>query len=112
MKLSTQIALGFLIAISIDLMDSYLNYKLTLKVNNDTGFLTRSEVTIRNSGKLNKSMVGMQSSFRGFLLTADEHILLPYYEGLSTIPLLIKDEKATASSPGQRQRSWHSPEIS
>ena len=33
MKLSTQISLGFLIAISIDLLDSYFNYKLALKVN-------------------------------------------------------------------------------
>ncbi|HEY4289831.1 MAG TPA: ATP-binding protein [Puia sp.] len=104
MKLSTQISLGFLIAISIDLLDSYFNYTLTLKVNKDTEFLTRSETIIRNSSRLNKGIVDMQSSFRGFLLTTDDHFLSAYYDGLKTMPQLMREEGVIASSAGQRQK--------
>jgi signal transduction histidine kinase len=104
MKLSTQIAVGFLIAISIDLLDSYFNYTLTLKVNKDTEFLTRSETIIRNSSRLNKGVIDMQSSFRGFLLTAEEHFLSAYYDGLTTLPELIKEEESIASSSSQHQK--------
>lgn len=92
MKLSTQISLGFFIVISIDLLDSYVNYSLTRKVNTNTDFLTNSETVIRNSSKLNKGIVDMQSAFRGFLLTGDDSFLLPYYNDLDAIPLLINQE--------------------
>jgi len=104
MKLSTQISLGFLIAISIDLMDSWFNYTLTLKVKNDSHFLTRSETALRNSGKLNKSITDMQSSFRGYLLTGDEHFLAPYYDGLHTVPGLLTEEKGIDSTSPQFQK--------
>lgn len=78
MKLATQIFLGFLMAISIDLLDSFVNYSLTLKVKNISGFLNRSETLIRHSTALDRDMVQMQSAFRGFLLTADSGFLADY----------------------------------
>lgn len=101
MKLSTQISLGFLIAISIDLLDSYINYSLTVKVNSDTKILTHSETTIRNSGKLRAGIINMQSAFRGYLLTADEQYLIPYRDGLKTLPLLIDEERPVAATSSQ-----------
>lgn len=78
MKLATQIFLAFLIAISIDLLDSFVNYSLTLKVKNISGFLNRSETLIRNSTALDRDMLQMQCAFRGFLLTADSGFLADY----------------------------------
>jgi len=43
MKLATKIVLGFLIAISIDLLDSFVNYLLTLRVKTTSEFLLRSD---------------------------------------------------------------------
>lgn len=83
MKLATQISIGFLIVISIDLIDSFSNYALTKKVNTNTEFLTNSESIIRNSSTLNKRIVDIQSAFRGYLLTDDEVFLAPYYDGLN-----------------------------
>jgi len=105
MKLSTQISLGFLIAIAIDLLDSSINHSLTTKVNTNMDFLTKSEAVMRYSSQLNKGIVDMQSAFRGFLLTSDESFLLPYYDGLKSIPILLKQEDnlIDASSPQQRK---------
>ncbi|HTK20581.1 MAG TPA: ATP-binding protein [Mucilaginibacter sp.] len=93
MKLSTQILLGFIIAIGIDLVDSYINYSLTLEVKANLEILNKSEAIIRNSATLNKDIVDMQNAFRGFLLTNDEQFLLPYNNGLKTIPIVIDQEK-------------------
>ncbi|MBS1519509.1 MAG: CHASE3 domain-containing protein [Bacteroidetes bacterium] len=93
MKLATQISLGFFIAISIDLVDSYVNYSLTQKVNTNTDFLTNSEVVIRTSSNLNRDLVDMQNALRGYLLSGDRRFLIRYDSGLSTIPELIKQER-------------------
>ncbi|HEY9001282.1 MAG TPA: ATP-binding protein [Mucilaginibacter sp.] len=105
MKLSTQISLGFFIAISIDLADSYINYSLTQKVNTNTAFLTNSEVVIRTSSNLNRDVLDMQNALRGYLLSGDPKFLIRYDKGLKTIPVLIRQEKALiVSSPLQVSR--------
>ena len=86
MKLSTQIFLGFLIAISIDLSDSFVNYSLTVRVKRISDFLNRSETVIRNSGVLNKDMLEMQSAFRGFLLSGDSQFLAAYDQDRADLP--------------------------
>jgi len=104
MKLSTQIALGFFIAISIDLVDSYVNYSLTQKVNMNTNFLINSEAIIRTSGSLNKNIVDMQNALRGFLLSGDQKFLNRYKTNLTTIDILIKQEKTLVYMPLQIMR--------
>ena len=69
MKLSTQIILTFSIIILISAFDSYINYLLSLKVAPNSSFLSRSAAVIRNSNRLHTSLIEMQSTFRGYLLT-------------------------------------------
>ncbi|MGN6180285.1 MAG: ATP-binding protein [Mucilaginibacter sp.] len=104
MKLATQIALGFFIAISIDLVDSYVNYSLTKKVDTNTSFLINSEAIIRTSGSLNKNIIDMQNALRGFLLSGDRKFLIRYKGNLTAIPALIKQEKALIDVPLQVMR--------
>jgi|SRR6185312_10923789 len=104
MKLATQISVGFLIVISIDLIDSYINYTLTKEVNTNTAFLTNSEAIIRNSGSLSRSIADIHNAFRGFLLTGDETFLEPYNTGLNTIPTLVNQGHILTGSPDQDRR--------
>ena len=99
--MATKIVLGFLIAISIDLLDSFVNYLLTLRVKTTSEFLLRSEAVIRHSGALNKDMVKMQSAFRGFLLTGDRQFLQPFEEGLKELPNREKQMRQMATLPRQ-----------
>lgn len=89
MKLSTQIILTFSIIILISAFDSYINYLLSLKVAHNSSFLSRSEAVIRNSNRLHKSLIEMQSAFRGYLLTDDSTFLRHYNDGLSNVPVLF-----------------------
>ena len=93
MKLSTQILLAFLLIIILSVMDSFTNYLLSVKVNQNTEFLNKSEAIIRNSGKLHKAIIEMQSAFRGFLLTEDTAFLSNYENGRKIIPALFEDQK-------------------
>ncbi|HWB91310.1 MAG TPA: ATP-binding protein [Puia sp.] len=101
MKLATQIFLGFLIAISIDLLDSLVNYTLTLKVKRISEFLNRSEVLIRHSHSLDGDMLHMQSAFRGFLLTGDIEFLADYHQEQEDVPRREKDVRGLVSLPGE-----------
>lgn len=79
MKLTTQISLGFLIAISVDVVTTAVNIALDARVKTNLEFLNRSETIVRNSARLNRRMVEMQSAFRGYLLSGDDKLLAPYY---------------------------------
>lgn len=93
MKLSTQILLVFCIILLLSIADSFTNYRLSLKVEQNTQFLSQSEAVIRNSNRIHKTMIEMQSAFRGYLVTEDSTFLFPYYSGLASVPLLMQEQK-------------------
>ncbi|MBP1222458.1 ATP-binding protein [Flavobacterium sp. 1355] len=104
MKLSTQILVAFTLVILLSVADSYTNYRLSKKVYLNSQFLAKSEEIIRNSNKTHKTIIEMQSAFRGYLLTDDKTFLDSYFAGLKKVPDLIKDQKIRIGS-NNTQRS-------
>lgn len=102
MKLSTQIIVAFALVIVTSVLDSVTNYMLSIKVKRNTEFLARSEAVIRNSNLLHKTIIEMQSAFRGYLLTEDTTFLDLYDEGLRNAPPLFAEIRTLiASNPGE-----------
>jgi signal transduction histidine kinase len=93
MRLSAKIIIGFTLIIFFSLISFWVNLRLSNEVNRNTEFLTNSEAIIRNSAKIHKSIIEMQSSHRGFLLTDNEIFLQPFYTGLSELPVLFEEEQ-------------------
>ncbi|TPG36212.1 ATP-binding protein [Flavobacterium pectinovorum] len=93
MKLSTQILLAFTLIILLSVADSYTNYMLSKKVQRNSEFLAKSEEIIRNSNKTHKTIIEMQSAFRGYLLTDDRTFLHSYFQGIKIVPILIKEQE-------------------
>ncbi len=93
MKLSTRILLAFTAIILLSVGDSYTNYRLSQKVQQNSKYLSTSEAVIRNSNKAHKAVIEMQSSFRGFLLTDDTAFLSSYYAGLKNVPYLLAEQR-------------------
>jgi signal transduction histidine kinase len=89
MKLSHQILIAFSIVLLLSVADSLTNYMLSVKVEQNTEFLNKSESVIRNSARLHKEIIDMQSAFRGFLLTEDSNFLDRYDEGIKEVPVLF-----------------------
>ncbi|HEX7845987.1 MAG TPA: CHASE3 domain-containing protein, partial [Chitinophagaceae bacterium] len=98
MKLSSQILLAFSIVVVLSVIDSITNYLLSVKVRDNTAFLNNSEAIIRNSGKLHKSIIEMQSAFRGFLLTDDANFLDNYDKGIKEVPGLFSEQHQLVKS--------------
>jgi signal transduction histidine kinase len=49
-------------------------------------------------------MIEMQSAFRGFLLTGQEVFLVPFYQGVQTVPSLIAQQQSLLSGVDQQKR--------
>jgi signal transduction histidine kinase len=99
MKISSQILLAFSIVLALSTVDTISNYLLSLKVEQNIKFLNNSQDIIRNSTRIHKSIIEMQNSFRGFLLTGDDDFLENYNKGLQVLdPLFIEQEKRVESS--------------
>lgn len=93
MKLSTQILLAFTLVILLSVADSYTNYNLSIKVQRNSQFLSKSEEIIRSSNRAHRAIIEMQSGLRGYLLTNDPSFLDSYSEGLQSVPVLLKEQK-------------------
>lgn len=105
MRLSSKIIIGFSLIIFFSLISFWVNLRLSDEVNRNTEFLTNSEAIIRNSAKIHKSIIEMQSSHRGYLLTDNEVFLQPFYAGLNELPLLFEEEdKLIQGSPKQQAK--------
>ncbi len=96
MKLSTKILLAFLLVLVLSVIDTASNYVLSIKVKENSEFLNKSQDIIRNSARLHKAMIEMQSSLRGFLLSHDSTLLKEYNEGLVSVPTLMSEQRKLA----------------
>lgn len=93
MKLSSKILLAFAIVLVLSILDTSSNYLLSLKVEQNIEFLNKSQDIIRNSAKFHKTIIEMQSSFRGYLLTGNPELLDGYKNGITSVPVLFAEEK-------------------
>ena len=100
MKLSTQILIAFSVIILLSAADSYTNYMLSQKVRLNSEFLSKSEAIIRNSNKTHKTIIDMQSSYRGYLLTDDKTFLDLYYTGTRSVPMYLEQQKKLIGHSG------------
>lgn len=100
MKLSTQILIAFIAVTLLSAADSYTNYMLSKKVEENSEFLSKSEDIIRNSNKTHKAIIDMQSSYRGYLLTNDQTFLDLYYKGQKIVPTYLKQQKDLVGHSG------------
>ena len=111
MKLSTQILLAFSLIILLSVADSYTNYRLSVKVQRNSQFLSKSEAVIRNSNKTHRAVLEMQSAVRGFLLSSDTAFLRPYYSGLKNVPRYLKEQHALIDNNKIQRRILDSVSI-
>ncbi len=102
MKLSVKILLAFSIVLLLSVTDSASNYILSIKVEENTAFLNRSQEIIRNSARLHKQVIEMQSSFRGYLLTGDTNFLAGFKKGISDVPLLFLEQRTLIKDNAQQ----------
>ncbi len=78
---------------TLSAVDTISNYLLSLKVEQNMAFFNNSQEIMRNSTRLHKSIIEMQNSFRGYLLTGEPDFLENYNEGLAKVNPLFRDQE-------------------
>ncbi len=104
MTIRLKLLIGFFSLIFVFVVVFFANESLSQEVLTNTNYLNNSESVIKNSNMLHKEMIEMQSGFRGFLLTNQEVFLEPYYEGISSVPALLKEQRALLSTQQQKEK--------
>ncbi|MBL7931812.1 MAG: CHASE3 domain-containing protein [Bacteroidia bacterium] len=104
MKIRSRLLLGFLTLVIVFITVVVINKRLSEQVVKNTNYLNNSETVIRNSNRLHKEIIEMQSAFRGFLLTNQESFLSSYFTGLKSVPLLLSEQRTLISSRIQGNR--------
>jgi signal transduction histidine kinase len=111
MRLSTQILLGFTVVLVLSIIDTYSNYVLSVKVEKNGTFLNNSQEVIRNSNQLHKSIIEMQNSFRGYLLTDDTAFLQNYRAGSILVPVFLAEQKKRVARSSRQNELLDSIEL-
>lgn len=95
MKISSKISLGYTFILVLFGIVTFINYRLSQSVIDNSNFLLKSESVIRNSAQLQRGIIDMENGFRGYLLTGNENFLQPYYQNGEMIPKLYADLQST-----------------
>ncbi len=101
MKISVTIFLGFAIILLLFSITTFVNFRQSQEVQENTQWVAASQVVIRNSLRYQRNIIDMESSLRGFLFTGEASFLEPYDSAASEnqqlfleLDSLIKDHSA------------------
>jgi signal transduction histidine kinase len=83
MKIASLIFVGFIVILLLFSITTYVNYRQSVKVQENTQWVQRSQLVIRQAARLHRNITEMESSLRGFLLTNEPSFLEPYDSAIS-----------------------------
>lgn len=105
MKLSYKLFAGFLLISALFTAVAIVNFQLSEDVIQNSAWVSRSQIVVRNSAALQRNIIDMEAGMRGFLLTGNVEYLEPYNQATTVLQRLINDLKGfTTESRGQMQK--------
>lgn len=78
MKISTLIFVGFLVILSMFSVTTYINFRLSEKVNENYEWLSKSTSIVRSSNRFQRNILNMVSGLRGYLFSGEEYFIQAY----------------------------------
>ncbi len=105
MKLSVKLFAGFLLISLLFTAVAIVNFRLSEDVIENTVWVSRSQIVVRNSASLQRNIIDMETGLRGFLLNGNETFLQPYVQAKEQLPALLKETRSFVSaSPEQTEK--------
>ena len=102
MKLSTKLFAGFVIISFLFTAVAMVNFRLSEHVIENGQWLDTSQTVIRNASRLQRNIIDMENGLWGYLLTGNDHFLVPYREAAQQVPLQFDELLALVkNSPEQ-----------
>lgn len=78
MKISYYIFLSFVSILALFALTTYINFKLSKDITEDSEYFTRSTEIIRKSNRFQRNMLNMVSGLRGYLITGENSFVESY----------------------------------
>ena len=103
-NLTTKLFAGFLLLLGLFAAVVAINYRLAEQVLRNSRRVEASQHTSADGTRLLRSVIDMETGFRGYLLIGNEQMLVPYYEGERFLLHGFADLRNEATELGQRQR--------
>ncbi|MCC9135658.1 ATP-binding protein [Pontibacter silvestris] len=102
MKLSVKLFAGFVLISVLFTIVSIINFQLSEVVIENSQWVSRSQIVVRNSAALQRNIIDMETGMRGFLLNENRTFLQPYYQAKDQLPSLFKDIQASTAQSEQQ----------
>ncbi len=105
MKLSVKLFIGFVLISALFTAVAIVNFRLSEVVIENSQWVTRSQIVVRNSAQVQRNIIDMETSIRGYLLNGNKTFLEPYVLAQTEIPKLFGEIKSfTVNSAEQQQK--------
>ncbi|WP_439881586.1 ATP-binding protein [Pontibacter sp. MBLB2868] len=102
MKLSVKLFVGFVLISVLFTAVAIVNFQLSEDVIQNSQWVSRSQIVVRNSAALQRNIIDMETGLRGYLLNGNETFLQPYLLAKDQLGNLFKETKSfVANSPDQ-----------
>ncbi|TPE44625.1 sensor histidine kinase [Pontibacter mangrovi] len=93
MKLSFKLFAGFVLILVLFTAVAIVNFRLSEAVIENTQWVSRSQIVVRNSAALQRNIIDMETGLRGYMLNGNETFLQPYWQARDQMPGLIQEMK-------------------
>ncbi|AKD03406.1 ATP-binding protein [Pontibacter korlensis] len=102
MKLSVKLFAGFVLILVLFTAVAIVNFRLSEAVVENTQWVSRSQIVVRNSAALQRNIIDMETGLRGYLLNGNETFLQPYWLARDQMPALMQEMRDfVTNSPEQ-----------
>src|SRR5688572_16391523 len=91
MRISHLIFLSFSFILLLFAVTTYINYRQSEKVRENTEYMTLSSDIVRNANRFQRNIIHMVSGLRGFLITGENYFLQAYDSAAAENFILVKE---------------------
>ncbi|HTF17594.1 MAG TPA: ATP-binding protein [Chryseolinea sp.] len=96
MKISTLILTGFFVILVLFTITTYINYKQSDKINENSDLFATSSTILRHSNRIQRNVSNMVSGLRGYLLTQESSFIESYDSAVNENVLLLEQLSNTS----------------
>jgi signal transduction histidine kinase len=105
MKISYFIFLSFLVILVMFSITTFINFKQTEKVNENSEWFSQSTTIARQNNRFQRNIVNMVSGLRGFLITGEDYFLQAYDSAEMENQNILKElNEIIADTSSQKRR--------
>ena len=91
MRISHLIFLSFTLILLLFAITTYINYKQSERVKENSDFFSQSSTVVQQSNRFQRNILNMESGLRGFLLTGEHYFLEAYDSAATENSSILKD---------------------